>query len=99
MLKYSFPIWGIRTAYTGLACRNWISALHFGAGPHTARSAVPQHRGRKRQLAIAGFANLDIAPEITPALTTVHVSSQQIGEKAAQMLRSDWLSRQEWKAA
>ena len=38
------------------------------------------------QLAIAGFANLDIAPEVTPALTTVHVGSQQIGEKAAQML-------------
>jgi len=46
------------------------------------------HRNIKvpEQLAIAGFANLDIAPEVSPALTTVHVGSQQIGEKAAQML-------------
>lgn len=30
MLKYSFPIRGIRAAYTGPACRDWISGLHFG---------------------------------------------------------------------
>lgn len=37
-------------------------------------------------IAIAGFANLDIASEINPPLTTVHVSSHRIGETAAQMM-------------
>ena len=39
-----------------------------------------------QDIAIAGFANLDIASEINPPLTTVHVSSHRIGETAARML-------------
>jgi LacI family gluconate utilization system Gnt-I transcriptional repressor len=38
------------------------------------------------QVAIAGFADLEIATELTPSLTTVQVSGHQIGEKAAQLL-------------
>ncbi len=41
-----------------------------------------------QDIAIAGFANLDIASEINPPLTTVHVSSHLIGETAAQMMLS-----------
>ena len=37
-------------------------------------------------IAIAGFADLDIAAEIEPALTTVRVRSRHIGEEAARML-------------
>ena len=39
-----------------------------------------------QDLAIAGFADLDIAAEIEPALTTVKVRSRHIGEEAARML-------------
>ena len=38
------------------------------------------------RIALAGFANLDIAPELTPALTTVQISGHQIGATAADML-------------
>jgi len=39
-----------------------------------------------QDIAIAGFADLDIASEIVPSLTTVQVSSRRIGETAAAML-------------
>lgn len=38
------------------------------------------------ELAIAGFADLDIAAEVEPALTSVQVRSRTIGEDAANML-------------
>ena len=37
-------------------------------------------------LAIAGFADLEIAAEVEPTLTTVQVRSRTIGEEAANML-------------
>ena len=39
-----------------------------------------------RDLAIAGFADLDIAAEVTPTLTSVHVGARRIGEEAARMM-------------
>lgn len=47
-----------------------------------------QRRGIEvpKQLAIAGFANLDIAEEIVPALTSVHVEAVSIGLQAADMI-------------
>ncbi|EJN07384.1 LacI family DNA-binding transcriptional regulator [Herbaspirillum sp. YR522] len=39
-----------------------------------------------QRLALAGFANLEIAPEVMPALTTVQISGHQIGATAASML-------------
>ncbi len=39
-----------------------------------------------RHLAIAGFADLEIAAEVEPALTSVQVRSRTIGEEAANML-------------
>lgn len=42
--------------------------------------AVPQ------RMALAGFANLEIAQEVLPALTTVQISAHQIGLTAADML-------------
>ena len=39
-----------------------------------------------RDLAIAGFADLDIAAEVEPALTSLQVRSRTIGEQAANML-------------
>lgn len=38
------------------------------------------------RIALAGFANLDIASEVTPSLTTVQISGHQIGLNAADML-------------
>jgi LacI family gluconate utilization system Gnt-I transcriptional repressor len=40
------------------------------------------------QIAIAGFANLEIASELSPPLTTVQVGAYEIGKKAAQLLLS-----------
>jgi LacI family gluconate utilization system Gnt-I transcriptional repressor len=47
-----------------------------------------QRRGIRvpRDLAIVGFTDLDIASEIEPGLTTVHVRSHDIGVEAARML-------------
>jgi LacI family gluconate utilization system Gnt-I transcriptional repressor len=57
-------------------------ALAVGAMMECVRRGlrVPQ------DIAIAGFADLDIASEILPALTTVQVRSRRIGETAAGML-------------
>ena len=37
-------------------------------------------------LSIAGFGNMDIAPNLSPALTTVGVSIEKMGRKAAELL-------------
>jgi len=39
-----------------------------------------------KRIALAGFANLEIATEVLPALTTVQISAHQIGVTAAEML-------------
>ncbi len=39
-----------------------------------------------QDLAIAGFADLEIAAQVEPSLTTVQVGSRRIGEQAGQML-------------
>jgi LacI family gluconate utilization system Gnt-I transcriptional repressor len=44
-----------------------------------------RHR-RAQRIALAGFANLEIATEVLPALTTVQISAHQIGLTAAEML-------------
>ena len=61
-------------------CSN--DALAVGALMECRRRAirVPQ------DLAIAGFADLDIAAEVEPTLTSVQVRSRTIGEEAANML-------------
>jgi LacI family gluconate utilization system Gnt-I transcriptional repressor len=41
-----------------------------------------------RQLALAGYGDLDTARQIVPALTTIHVASYDMGLKAGQMLRN-----------
>jgi len=40
------------------------------------------------RIAIAGLGDLEIAAELTPALTTVRVPSYEIGRRAADMLLS-----------
>ena len=57
-------------------------ALAVGAMMECQRKGirVPQ------DIAIAGFADLDISKEILPALTSVQVQSRKIGEAAAEML-------------
>ena len=47
---------------------------------HRRRIQVP------RDLAITGFANLDIAEEVVPALTTVQIQAAEIGAQAAEMI-------------
>ncbi|NUU00316.1 LacI family DNA-binding transcriptional regulator [Herbaspirillum robiniae] len=45
------------------------------------------------RIALAGFANLEIAPEVLPALTTVQISAHQIGLTAADMLLARFSGR------
>jgi LacI family gluconate utilization system Gnt-I transcriptional repressor len=60
------------------AMTSWPPALHWNA--RRRGIAVPQ------RIALAGFANLEIATEVLPALTTVQISAHQIGLTAAEML-------------
>ena len=61
-------------------CSN--DAIAVGAMMECRRRAieVPQ------RLAIAGFADLDIASAVAPSLTSVHVGSRRIGAEAASMI-------------
>jgi LacI family gluconate utilization system Gnt-I transcriptional repressor len=40
------------------------------------------------RLAIAGYGDMDIARQITPALTTIHVGPYEMGRRAGEMLRA-----------
>ncbi|KAF1045075.1 MAG: HTH-type transcriptional regulator GntR [Herbaspirillum frisingense] len=60
-----------------------------GAAMECARRGV-EVPGR---IALAGFANLEIAPEVLPALTTVQISVHQIGLTAADMLLARFSGR------
>ena len=68
------------TRLQAIFCSN--DALAVGALMECRRRSirVPQ------DLAIAGFADLDIAAEVEPTLTSVQVRSRTIGEEAANML-------------
>lgn len=69
-----------KDAFTALACGNDLIAV--GALMECAAQgvAVP------RQLSVVGFDDIDLAAEITPRLTTVHVPSSEIGRIAAERL-------------
>jgi LacI family gluconate utilization system Gnt-I transcriptional repressor len=74
-----------------------IDAIQF-AGDVLAVGAVLQARKMgidiPGQVAIAGYGDLEFSPHITPSLTTIHVSSYQMGLAAGQMLLKR-LNRQE----
>lgn len=72
------------------ACFFGNDALAIGALMECTRRGlrVPQ------DMAIAGFADLDIASEVSPSVTTVQVGSRSIGEKAAQMLIDRFAGRE-----
>jgi LacI family gluconate utilization system Gnt-I transcriptional repressor len=58
--------------------------LAIGAILRAKESGVPV----PNRVAIAGYGDLDIARQITPSLTTVHVGPYEMGLKAGQMLRA-----------
>ncbi|WP_422823473.1 LacI family DNA-binding transcriptional regulator [Variovorax rhizosphaerae] len=47
-----------------------------------------QSRGLRvpEQLAVMGFGDMDFAADVTPALTTIHVDNEQLGERAATLM-------------
>lgn len=81
---------GGREAMVQLATQHADVDAAFFSNDVIAAGAVLECNRRQiripEDIAIAGFANLDIASEINPPLTTVHVSSHCIGETAAQMM-------------
>ena len=81
---------GGREALTQLLAQDArLDAIFFSNDALAAGALMEcQRRGIQvpQQLAIAGFADLDFAAEIEPALTTVKVRSRHIGDEAAHML-------------
>jgi LacI family gluconate utilization system Gnt-I transcriptional repressor len=69
-----------RKAVTAVFLSNDALALSALMECHRRRLRVPQ------DMAIAGFADLELAAELEPALTTVKVHATRIGEVAADML-------------
>lgn len=68
-----------------------LDAVFFSNDALAVGALMECHRRGLRvpeDIAIAGFADLDIAAEVEPALTTVKVRSRHIGEAAARMLLS-----------
>jgi LacI family transcriptional regulator len=66
--------------FTALVCGNDILAL--GALTECVRRGIEV----PRRLSIAGFDDIDMAAEVTPALTTVHVPAADIGRIAAERM-------------
>ncbi len=66
-----------------------VDAIQF-AGDVLAVGAILQARKMgidiPGRVALAGYGDLDFSPHVTPALTTIHVSSYQMGLAAGQML-------------
>lgn len=66
-----------------------VDAIQF-AGDVLAVGAILQARKMgidiPGRVAIAGYGDLDFSPHVTPSLTTIHVSSYQMGLAAGQML-------------
>lgn len=72
-----------------LALEPAIDAAFFSNDVMAAGAALECARRGVRvpeRIALAGFANLEIAREVLPALTTVQISAHQIGLTAADML-------------
>lgn len=65
------------TGFTALVCGNDVLAL--GALTECVRRGI----GVPEEISIAGFDDIDMAGEVTPALTTVHVPAADIGRIAA----------------
>lgn len=72
-----------------LKAQHRLDAIFFSNDALAVGALMECHRrGIKvpQSLAIAGFANLDIAEEVVPALTTIHVHATSIGSHAADMI-------------
>jgi LacI family gluconate utilization system Gnt-I transcriptional repressor len=91
------PLEGSRTTADGSAALDEIverlpdcDAIFF-ATDALAIGAIMRARERgiavPDRIAIAGYGDLDIAGQIAPALTTIHVASYDMGLRAGQMLR------------
>jgi LacI family transcriptional regulator len=65
---------------TAIVCGNDVLAIGALAGCQDAGLAVP------RQVSVTGFDDLEIAAVVTPALTTVHFPTAELGSRAAQQL-------------
>jgi LacI family transcriptional regulator len=65
---------------TAVICGNDVLAIGALAGCQDAGLAVP------REISVTGFDDLEIAGVVTPALTTVHFPTAELGSRAAQQL-------------
>ena len=68
------------TRPTAVVCGNDVQAIGALAECHAQGIAVP------REISVTGFDDLEMAAVVTPALTTVHFPTAELGTYAAQHL-------------
>lgn len=69
-----------RDSFTALVCGNDLLAVGALLACAARGVAVPQ------SLSVVGYDDIELASEFVPALTTIHVPSAEIGQRAAQRL-------------
>jgi LacI family transcriptional regulator len=88
--EQSFSLNGGRAGFSKLASLGEPPSAIIGGNDLLAIGAMfeAQARGMKvpRQLSIVGIDDLDLASHVSPALTTVHLPSAELGQQAAQIL-------------
>lgn len=95
-LDLVLPMEGTRSIADGIDALDAIlerqpnsDAIFFGTDIlATGASLGAQRRGLKvpTDIAIAGFGDLDFTPHVRPSLTTIHISSYEMGREAGRML-------------
>ncbi|HEV8503350.1 MAG TPA: LacI family DNA-binding transcriptional regulator [Casimicrobiaceae bacterium] len=74
-------------APTAIACGNDL--LAFGAMLECAARGLPVPRA----MSVAGFDDIELAAEVAPPLTTIHIPSADIGRRAAERLLARFAGR------
>ncbi len=70
----------VRDRFTALVCRSDYTAICLCRGLREAGLRVPE------DVAVAGYGDLDLAAYVTPALTTLQIPYEQIGEAAMDLM-------------
>jgi LacI family transcriptional regulator len=82
-------LWSANPKPTAIVCGSDVLAFGALAECVSLQIIVP------RQLSIVGFDNLEFAGHLTPALTTLQVPAEEMGERAASFLVRQLSSKQE----
>jgi LacI family transcriptional regulator len=86
-------MWALKPRPTALICTADVFAVGAIAESRDMGLAIP------RRLSITGFDDIEVAALLEPALTTVHVPTQSLGELVAERMMAALVSKQALKAA